>query len=401
MSCALKWIYLEANARNSVKNKMQNGDGMSFAEFTYPLMQAWDWWHLYNTLGVQMQIGGADQYGNITAGIDAVKYIAKTHHSPLVRDSISGHGDPLGFTVPLLTTSSGAKFGKSAGNAIWLDNEQTSVFDLYGYFLRTSDADVGKYLRLFTFIPIEEIDKLVEQHMQDPSKRIAQHTLARELVEIVHGPEEANEAERQHRYMYGNKSEEEVPAVVQADELETFEAEQQAHRYTTINNRPKVNVQLPASVIHGLSIGRILYAAGLAVSAAEGHRLATQQAVYIGGMNRKDSGIREPMLDGNVSWTRVKTWHTEDTAKFLVHGDLLMLRRGKNMLKIIQVVPDEEYDASGKSYPGMKMPDAPPSQLDARSQKVLQNLKTKRGGGPHDKPRDEKWKELKKEDVER
>jgi tyrosyl-tRNA synthetase len=347
-----------------------------------------------------MQIGGADQYGNITAGLDAVKHIAKNHPNPVVRDEAAARGDPFGFTVPLLTTSSGAKFGKSAGNAVWLDNEQTSVFDLYGYFLRTSDADIGKYLRLFTFIPIEEIDKLVEQHMQDPSKRIAQHTLARELVEIVHGEKEAKLAEEQHRLMYGKKSPDNSD-VMRANELESLslESQEQASQYTTLNNRPHVNVQLPASVVHGLSIGRILYAAGLAISASEGHRLAQQKAVYIGGMNRKARGDREAMLDGQIAWTRVKTWVVEDTAKFLVHGDLLMLRRGKNMLKVIQVVPDEEYDASGKTYPGQKMPGAPPAQLDIRSKKVLENLRTQRGGGPYGKPHHGAWKELKEEDF--
>src|SRR3954465_2117686 len=96
---------------SSVKNKMQKGDGMSFAEFTYPLLQAWDWWHLYNTVGTRMQIGGSDQYGNITAGVDAVKYIAEHHPAP---DTPKKTNDaPFGLTVPLLTTSAGAKFGKS------------------------------------------------------------------------------------------------------------------------------------------------------------------------------------------------------------------------------------------------------------------------------------------------
>jgi len=132
---------------------MKNGDGMSFAEFSYPLLQAWDWWHMYNHNGVQMQIGGSDQYGNITAGIDAIKYMSAAHSNPLVRDEAAARGAPFGFTVPLLTTSSGQKFGKSAGNAIWLDLEQTSSFELYKFFLGTSDADVGRYLKLFTFMP--------------------------------------------------------------------------------------------------------------------------------------------------------------------------------------------------------------------------------------------------------
>lgn len=110
---------------------MEKGDGMSFSEFTYPLLQGWDWWHMYRTMGVQIQVGGSDQYGNIIAGIDAVRHIAQNHQGrPLVeRDA------PMGLTVPLLLTSSGEKFGKSAGNAVWLDRGMTSSFDLYGVSL--------------------------------------------------------------------------------------------------------------------------------------------------------------------------------------------------------------------------------------------------------------------------
>jgi tyrosyl-tRNA synthetase len=111
---------------------MQSGNGVSFAEFTYPLLQAWDWWYMYNTKGTQLQIGGSDQFGNIIAGMDGINHIRKTHYDPKVRQE---KDDPLmrpmGFTVPLLTTSAGEKFGKSAGNAVWLDKEMTSTFELY------------------------------------------------------------------------------------------------------------------------------------------------------------------------------------------------------------------------------------------------------------------------------
>lgn len=123
-----------------VKNRLESGDGMSFAEFSYPLVQAWDWWHLFQR-GVQIQIGGADQFGNILAGAEAVKQIAKDSHEyqqalrqTEILDQKNGFkvtSDPMGFTVPLLTTSSGEKFGKSAGNAVWLNPELTSIFDLY------------------------------------------------------------------------------------------------------------------------------------------------------------------------------------------------------------------------------------------------------------------------------
>ena len=115
-----------------VRTSEETGEGMSFAEFTYPLLQAWDWWHMYSTKDIQMQIGGSDQFGNIAAGIDAVDWIRKTHYSPELRQE---EEDPLmkpvGFTTPLLTSTSGEKLGKSAGNAVWLDKDKTSTYELY------------------------------------------------------------------------------------------------------------------------------------------------------------------------------------------------------------------------------------------------------------------------------
>jgi tyrosyl-tRNA synthetase len=325
-----------------VKNKMEKGDGMSFAEFSYPLLQAWDWWHMYHTKGVSMQIGGSDQFGNITAGIDAIKYISANHPNPTVREETKDV--PLGFTVPLLTTSSGAKFGKSAGNAIWLDREQTSPFDLYGYFLRTSDADVGKYLKLFTFMPIEKIDELVKEHMESPSQRKAQHALAREFLELVHGVDEAKHAESQHRLIFQGKA---VPLF----SPEVAAAQNGTAAQINLNNRPKANLTLPQSLIYTKSIGRILFACGLATSASEGHRLANNQAVYIGG---PPGGTKKPMDDGALSFTPVKVWFPEDTKKFLIDNELLILRRGKHNVRIIRVVPDEEYAASRLTFPGQQ-----------------------------------------------
>lgn len=135
---SISWS-VQLNCVHRVKNKMDKGDGMSFAEFTYPLLQGWDWWQMYQDRAVQVQIGGSDQYGNIVAGIDAVKYIAQSQ--PASSDQrawldaegrLKDERTPMGLTVPLLTTASGEKFGKSAGNAVWLDSALTSSFDLYG-----------------------------------------------------------------------------------------------------------------------------------------------------------------------------------------------------------------------------------------------------------------------------
>lgn len=315
---------------------------MSFAEFTYPIMQAWDWWYMFYTKGIQMQIGGSDQFGNITAGIDAVKYVSTHHPDPNVRDEASAVGEPFGFTVPLLTTSSGQKFGKSAGNAIWLDNEQTSTFELYKYFLGTADADVEKYLKMFTFMPLEDITTLVNEHMKSPEQRKAQHKLAAEFVELVHGREEAIMAEQQHRLLFKN------PGILSA--LSRIEDAAANAGIVDVNNKPQVNVKLPRHVVFQKSIGRLLYAAGITSSASDGHRLVANEGAYIGTLSHK---MIEQTNSGYISWGKITSWKPEDTRKFLVHDDLLFFRKGKQNIRIVQVIPDDQYAVSGEEYPGM------------------------------------------------
>jgi tyrosyl-tRNA synthetase len=357
---------------SSVKNKLYKGDGMSFSEFSYPLLQAWDWWHMYNTKGIQMQIGGSDQYGNIIAGIDAIKYIFQNHPNPDIRrgreEDFHSLNRPVGFTVPLLTTSSGEKFGKSAGNAIWLDKEQTSTFDLYGFFMRQSDADVGRYLRLFTFLPLKDIEATMEEHMKAPEKRKAQHLLAREFVELVHGSEEAKDAESRHRMLFSK------PGVAATTMLAEDGKKQGPPSQITLNNAPKANIKLPASLIYKKSIGRIIHAAGLAESSSEGHRFVSAGSIYIGGM----PGQKTAMSDAALSFTPVKNWVIEDTAKFLVDGRLMILRKGKHNIRIVEVVTDEEWKESGMKYPGEELDEAKERQRELTKESLA-----KRGKGWH------------------
>jgi tyrosyl-tRNA synthetase len=321
---------------------MSKGDGMSYAEFSYPLMQAWDWWQMFLGKGIRMQIGGSDQYGNITAGIAAIKYISSYHPNSIERGKAHAVGEPMGFTVPLLTTSSGEKFGKSAGNAIWLDKSMTSSFDLYGYFLRTSDEDVGKYLKMFTFMPLEDIDLVLEDHKKSPSLRRAQHQLAREFVELVHGAQEAKDTEVQHRLIF--KSILSQPLTTPSDlGIEAGKL--------TPNEVPRANVKLPRTLIMSKSVGKVLYACGLAASASEGHRIASKHGAYIGGNPEKKTHVAMP--DASISWSQIRNWDPKVTKSYLVHGDLLLLRRSKHNIKIIHLVSDEEYAMSGETYPGM------------------------------------------------
>lgn len=202
---------------------MESGDGVSFAEFCYPIMQAWDWWTMYDARKIQMQIGGSDQYGNILAGVDAVKWMARTHPDPDIRQEggVKELTTPYGLTVPLLLTATGEKFGKSAGNAIWLDSNMTSYFDLYAFFVRTADADVERFLKLFTFLPDNQIQSVMDRHNSDTSKRTAQHTLAHEFLHLVHGHENATFARNQYEKHSSSRKTASLSSLVSASDLKT------------------------------------------------------------------------------------------------------------------------------------------------------------------------------------
>ncbi|EAA36180.1 hypothetical protein GE21DRAFT_2270 [Neurospora crassa] len=362
-------------SRDTVKNKMTQGDGVSFAEFTYPIMQGWDWFELFYQQGVQMQIGGSDQYGNIISGLEVVKAARESEPDPQERKYVTPKtalDECVGFTVPLLTDSSGAKFGKSAGNAIWLDPYQTSVFDFYGYFVRRSDQEVENLLKLFTFMPISEITKTMEEHIKDPSKRVAQHTLAREVVTLVHGKQEASAAEDQHRMMYTGQMT--IPQVSRAKDAATGGDQYKtiSDQPVTLNNAPRIDMILPESLIMGKSIGRILYAAGLASSTTEGHKLAAAQGCYVGGAHRA-GGENVTMNPDLISFMPVKLWFPGETQRYLINGNLLILRKGKHNVRVIQMVSDVEYAASGQTYPGQSFTGAV-----RKLNEIMKNLKEKK-----------------------
>lgn len=167
-------------AKESVKKRLEAG--ISFTEFSYNLLQAYDFYHLFKNYKCELQIGGSDQWGNITSGIDLIKKIENR--------------EVFGLTLPLITTSTGEKFGKSTGKAIWLDKDLTTPYELYQYFFNTPDSEVIKLLKYFTFLPLKEIQKIEEQMKLNPEKRIAQKTLAFEVVKLVHNEKEAKEAEK-------------------------------------------------------------------------------------------------------------------------------------------------------------------------------------------------------------
>ncbi|KII92449.1 hypothetical protein PLICRDRAFT_678534 [Plicaturopsis crispa FD-325 SS-3] len=168
-------------SRDSARSRMETTQGLSFAEFTYQLLQAYDFYHLFRSEKCAIQIGGSDQWGNILAGLELINRMVNV---PGEEQTEKG----FGILTPLLTTSSGDKFGKSAGNAVWLDANLTSVFDFYQFFVKTTDADLEKYLKMFTLLSIGEISGIMHHHNEEgPHRQIANRRLADEVTLLVHG----------------------------------------------------------------------------------------------------------------------------------------------------------------------------------------------------------------------
>ncbi|XP_074648604.1 tyrosine--tRNA ligase, mitochondrial-like [Tubulanus polymorphus] len=180
--------------KESVQSRLKSVEGMSYTEFSYQIFQAYDWLHLYNNYNCSIQIGGHDQLGNTIAGYELITSLSK---QPQV----------YGLTVPLVTTSSGEKLGKSAGNAIWLDSRKTSPFNFYQHFINVADADVLKYLKLFTFLPQNEIDDLMKAQGKNPESRAAQRKLAEQVTLLVHGENGLKLAELSTDILYNQSTE--------------------------------------------------------------------------------------------------------------------------------------------------------------------------------------------------
>jgi tyrosyl-tRNA synthetase len=166
--------------KESVRSRLETG--ISYTEFSYMAIQAYDFWHLYRTERCDLQIGGSDQWGNITAGIELIGK----------REGRQSYG----LVFPLVTNTSGAKFGKSEAGNVWLDPAKTSPYQFYQFWINTDDRDVERYLKLFTFLPLDEIAAAMAEQARDPGKRAAQRLLARDVTERVHGKTAAEEAIR-------------------------------------------------------------------------------------------------------------------------------------------------------------------------------------------------------------
>ena len=198
-------------AKDSVKNRIsaESSDGMSFTEFTYQLVQGYDFLHLFKAHDCTIQMGGSDQWGNITTGTELIRRV--------------GNGRGFAITCPLITKSDGSKFGKSEGGNVWLDAKRTSPYKFYQYWLNSSDDDADKYIRIFTFLDEQQVKALTESHKEQPHLRLLQKRLAQEITTMVHSQADFENAEKASTILYSKSFKADIQTLDEATFLDVFE----------------------------------------------------------------------------------------------------------------------------------------------------------------------------------
>jgi tyrosyl-tRNA synthetase len=276
-------------ARESVKRRLEQEEGISYTEFSYMLLQAYDYLVLYDRYHCTLQMGGSDQWGNILSGIELVRRLRG--------------GKAYGLVSPLVTTSTGVKFGKTEAGAVWLDAKLTSPYRFYQFWLNTADQDVIKYLKYFTWLTQAEVEELAAQLESQPEKRAAQRALASAVTNIVHGSTELEKAQRASQVLFGGEL-----AGLSADEvLDIF------------NDVPSSELAHERLAGNGLPLTEVLVSSGLAPSKGEARRLVGGGGVYL----------------NNVRVTDDKTLVTLGQT---VEGRFFVLRKGQKQYHLVKVI---------------------------------------------------------------
>jgi tyrosyl-tRNA synthetase len=272
-------------AKESVKRRIESEDGISYTEFSYLLLQSYDFVMLYDRFGCTLQMGGSDQWGNITAGVDLVRKLrgAKAH----------------GLVLPLVTTASGTKFGKTEAGTVWLDPALTKPFEFYQFWIKTDDRDVVRYLKSFTFLVQERIRELEEASARAPEKREAQRELAREVTRLVHGDVAVREAEAATEKLFSG----DVSTMSVRELLQVF---------------PNVPSSDAPYVAEGWPVVDLLSSSGVTASKSEATRLIRGGGIYIN--NRRITDEKE----------RVSVEHA-------IEGQLFVIRKGKRENFLIRI----------------------------------------------------------------
>jgi tyrosyl-tRNA synthetase len=274
-------------AKDSVKSRLASENGISYTEFSYMTLQSYDFLYLFRNFGCTLQFGGNDQWGNITAGIELVRR--------------ADAGKVFGMTFPLMTTSTGEKFGKSAGNAVWLDPEKTSPYQYYQYWINTTDEDVEKMMKLFTFIDVSEIEKVCSEHKLQPHLRKAQTLLAQESTKILHGEE-------------GLKSAQDASAALFGGDLKGLSEKE----LRSIFNDVPSTVVPREEIKNGINIADLLVNTNMQPSKGKARNLIQQGGCYIN--NEK---VEDPEFIVNTS--------------SLMHKSMIIIRCGKKSYHLVNV----------------------------------------------------------------
>jgi tyrosyl-tRNA synthetase len=273
-------------AKESVKRRIESEDGITYTEFSYSLLQAYDFLELYDRFGCTLQMGGSDQWGNITAGMDLIRRLRG--------------GKAHGLVMPLITTASGTKFGKTESGTIWLDPDLTSPYQFYQFWLNADDLDAVKYLRFFTFLSTEQIREFEGAGLQEPEKRHPQRALAREMTRLVHGEAAVLEAEGAASLLFSNG-------------VSTLTAKQVEQ---ALGGVPTSAVELVST---GWFVVDLLASAGITKSKSEAQRL-----IRGGGLSVNDRRIADE-----------KQRLTHEDA---IDNELFVVRRGKRDYFLIRIV---------------------------------------------------------------
>jgi tyrosyl-tRNA synthetase len=271
--------------KESVARRLESEEGISYTEFSYLVLQAYDYLQLFDRCGCTVQLGGSDQWGNITAGIELIRKLRgqKVH----------------GLVWPLMTTSSGVKFGKTEAGAVWLDSERTTPFHFYQFWLNTDDRDVVRYLKCFTFLPRDTIETLARATAEKPEARDAQRTLAREVTALVHGTDQVARAERAASVLFN----ESLTSATVDDVL------------MVLADAPSTEMALPAG---GISLVELLATVKLATSRSEATRLVKSGGVYVNNVRAHDEKARLTIDDA-------------------IGGEVIVLRKGRKDQHVVRI----------------------------------------------------------------
>jgi len=290
-------------ARESVKARLESEQGISYTEFSYQLLQANDYLHLRRHHGVEIQVGGSDQWGNLLAGVD------------LIRKSDGQHVHA--FTWPLLLRSDGKKFGKSEDGAVWLAADRTSPYQFFQYWMNVADADVERFLLQLTLLPVDECAAVAAGHAQAPNKREGQRRLAREITTIVHGPEATAAAEEASAILFGGS-----PAGASAQAFEFLRAEVPTTEFPfhQLGSSPGPALATSAVASGGGTVATMVAATSLASSLSDARRTIAQGALYVNGVLVAEDRPLSTVI--------------------LLHDQYALVRRGKRSYHLVVATSD-------------------------------------------------------------